>query len=232
MYIGNITGSPATRGTDKYDCTGTLVQADAIPPGTGDNTTGLSGYATNIYTVGNTIYFNSNGKLSNKVAATDQKTIVDSGREKNISKIISSPNKFNDDRLVFLSSTLKDQRLLSGTPNVTLDLSVLNRRAANITIVIVEYLSNGSNKIITRGWADPQNFKNISSGELLDPDKRYKFSFDLEPKQYLISKGSKIGVVLTSTDYHYTIRPKSGTKIQFNLGENTYIKLNLSTASN
>lgn len=59
IYIGNITTNPATDGVDKYDCAGNLVQADAIPPGPGDAAGGVSGYATNIYSVGNTLYMNS-----------------------------------------------------------------------------------------------------------------------------------------------------------------------------
>lgn len=59
IYIGNITTNPATGGVDKYDCAGTLVEEDAIPPGAGDAAGGLSGYSTNMYTVGNTLYMNS-----------------------------------------------------------------------------------------------------------------------------------------------------------------------------
>lgn len=59
IYIGNITTNPATDGVDKYDCSGTMVQADAIPPGAGDAAGGVSGYATNIYSLGNTLYMNS-----------------------------------------------------------------------------------------------------------------------------------------------------------------------------
>ena len=59
LYVGNIDGNPANGGVDKYDCAGTLIQEDAIPPATGDGTTGVSGYATNIYSIGNTLYMNS-----------------------------------------------------------------------------------------------------------------------------------------------------------------------------
>ena len=179
-------------------------------------------------TVPNKIFFTKNGKLSKNIPELSSEVIIDNGRTKKLNKLVMNPNQFTDDRLIFLSSTLQDPRLLSGTPKVTLDLSVLNRRAANITVAVVEYFQNGSSKIITRGWADPQNFETMVSGQLLTPGQDYQFSFDLEPKQYLLSKGSRIGVVLAATDYNYTIRPKSGTKIKFNFGENSFINLNLS----
>jgi len=118
--------------------------------------------------------------------------------------------------------------LLSGTPKVSLNLSVVNRKAANITVVVVEYLKNGKAKIITRGWADPQNFNDLENGQLLIPGGNYQMVFNLEPKQYLLSKGSQMGIVLTSTDYNYTLRPRPGTEIQFNLGPNSFIDLMLS----
>ena len=64
LYIGNITlgGStpaPATRGVDRYDCDGNLIQADYIPPADGTGTEGVSGHATNMYSIGNTLYMNN-----------------------------------------------------------------------------------------------------------------------------------------------------------------------------
>ena len=42
-------------------------------------------------------------------------------------------------------------------------------------------------------------------------DYRLQLTFDLEPKQYRVSAGNRLGVLIASTDYEYTLRPKDGT---------------------
>ncbi len=60
LYIGNHDAlEPAEAGVDRYDCDGNLVQEDYIPAATGSGTDGVSGHATNIYSIGNTIYMNN-----------------------------------------------------------------------------------------------------------------------------------------------------------------------------
>lgn len=164
-------------------------------------------------------YLNGKGTLDSSVPAEDSKTIVDSGRSNKLELLPA------DGKLVFLSEPLKKNELLTGTAKVSLSLAVLNRKAANITVAIVEYDEKGNDKIITRGWADPQNYLSIEEGEVLVPGQSYQLTFSLEPKQYEIKAGRRLGVLLASTDYEYTIRPKAGTQIQFNLGANSFIDL-------
>jgi X-Pro dipeptidyl-peptidase len=174
-------------------------------------------------------YFSPERTLSKEVAIEGQVVITDIGRSKKVKELIKNPTKNDEGRVVFLGPTLEKEVLLSGTPRVDLNLSILNRKAANITIAVVEYSRNGREKIITRGWADPQNYRDLEQGGPLVPGEDYQISFDLEPKQYKVSRGSRIGVVLTSTDYNYTIRPKKGTKIKFNLGKESFITLRTSS---
>ncbi len=172
-------------------------------------------------------YFSENSSLTSVFTGEFQLRITDQGQSKKMEALIEGPQDKKEGRIVFLTSTLSKSSLISGTPLVSLNLSVLNRKAANITVALVEYDKNGRGKIITRGWADPQNYRDQSKGELLIPGEHYQLTFSLEPKQYRLSPGSKLGVILTSTDYEFTLRPKAGTQIQFNLGKNSFIDLEL-----
>lgn len=172
------------------------------------------------------LYF-SNSALAQKAGSPEKVQITDNGNKVKVETLISNPTEKNTGRLAFLSAPLQQATLLTGTTKVSLNLSVLNRKAANITVAIVEYNNNGKGKIITRGWADPQNHQDFAQGELLVPGKSYQLTFNLEPKQYRFSKGSRIGVVVASTDYDYTLRPAAGTIIEFELGEKSFVELNL-----
>ncbi len=172
-------------------------------------------------------YFAGNSTLSPVLKDEFNLRLTDQGQSKKMEALIEDPKEMKEGRLIFLTSILSKSRLISGTPLVSLNLSVLNRKAANITVALVEYDKNGRGQIITRGWADPQNYRDLSKGELLIPGEHYQLTFSLEPKEYRLSPGSKLGVILTSTDYDFTLRPKSGTQIEFNLGEKSFIDLEL-----
>ncbi|MFY7993909.1 MAG: CocE/NonD family hydrolase [Bacteriovoracaceae bacterium] len=172
------------------------------------------------------LYF-LNSTLAQKAGSLEKVQITDNGNKVKVETLITNPTEKNAGRLAFLSAPLEQATILTGTTKVSLNLSVLNRKAANITVAIVEYNNNGKGKIITRGWADPQNHQDFAQGELLVPGKSYQLTFNLEPKQYRFSKGSRIGVVVASTDYDYTLRPAAGTIIEFELGEKSFVELNL-----
>jgi X-Pro dipeptidyl-peptidase len=175
-------------------------------------------------------YLSSNFSLELNPAREGKLTIVDVGNSKRVESLMENPTQRSSSRLVFLTDTFDNARVLSGTPKMTLRLAVKNRKAGNITVVIVEYSRNGRGRVITRGWADPQNHRDPTQGELLVPGKTYDLSFDLEPKQSRIEAGSRLGVLVTSTDYEYTLRPKEGTEIEFSLGAKSFIEMGLSRA--
>ncbi len=172
-------------------------------------------------------YFSKTGMLTTTVGTISKMKIIDSGKTQKMDSLINKPTDINSARLAFLSSPLESAQLLSGTPKVNLSFAVLNRKAANLSVAVVEYDKNGKGKIITRGWADAQNYRDFSIGELLVPAQNYEISFNLEPKEYRFAKGSRVGVVIASTDYDFTLRPKSGTEIEFVLDENSSIELGL-----
>ncbi|MFB9311146.1 X-Pro dipeptidyl-peptidase [Agromyces hippuratus] len=119
----------------------------------------------------------------------------------------TSPN-----RLAYRTGALGEPLRLSGTPSVSLKLSV-DRTKANLTALLVEYPATGAPKIITRGWADVENRSSSAVTEPITPGTAYGYEFDFEPKDYVFSAGSRIGVVIMSSDFEYTVRPAPGTEL-------------------
>ncbi|WP_327087540.1 Xaa-Pro dipeptidyl-peptidase [Nonomuraea sp. NBC_01738] len=68
-------------------------------------------------------------------------------------------------------------------------------------------------KIITRGWLDTRNRHRPDRTEPLRPGRTYSFDWDLQPQDYVVKKGHRLGVVLISTDVDYTLRYPAGTKV-------------------
>ncbi|MBY0414541.1 MAG: hypothetical protein K2Q18_10260, partial [Bdellovibrionales bacterium] len=179
-------------------------------------------------TVENRLFFSSQGALTEEFRDQATYRVTDMGSSQSIETLAENPSKTNEGRLLFSTSPFLKPTILSGTSRVSLNLAVGNRRAANITVALVEYDKEGRSKIITRGWADPQNYNDLAHGELLVPGKSYQLSFNLEPKQFRLAAGSKLGVLITSTDKEYTLRPKIGTIINFSMDEKSFIEVRLS----
>ncbi len=144
-------------------------------------------------------------------------TIVDdaSKRAQTLADAATSPN-----RLAYKSGTLTGAVRLSGTPRVSLRMS-FGQPAANVTALLVDYDQNGKAKIITRGWVDPQNRKSISRTEPVKPGTPYRLDFDLQPHDYVFAAGHRLGVVLLSSDYDYTIRPAPGATLYLDTTKST-----------
>jgi len=176
-------------------------------------------------------YFDADDSLTFTPSNETQMSIVDSGNSKTLERLMENPSINHETRLIFLSAPFEKSRLFSGTAQVSLNLAVMNRKAANITVAIIEYDKNENGRVVTRGWADPQNYADLKQGKLLVPAQSYQLRFKLEPKQYRVSAGNRLGVLITSTDYDYTFRPKAGTVIQLNLGQKSFIDFRLSSSN-
>jgi X-Pro dipeptidyl-peptidase len=161
-------------------------------------------------------------------AAAGAAPFVDQGKTVRLETLLANPSRESRERLAFVTAPLTASRLLSGTPKIRLRLAVRNRRAANLTVALIAYDRAGRGTVVTRGWADPQNHADLTQGELLEPGRFYDLAFDLEPKQYTFASGSRIGVVVMSTDYDYTLRPDVGTELSLDLGAASSIELGLS----
>ena len=138
---------------------------------------------------------------------------VDRGRELDTDDVlIQEPDTANPNRLVYRTGELPGAVRLSGTPRVSLRMSVDNATAANLTAVLVDYGPSGA-RMVTRGWLDPQNRTSPSRTERIEPGRLYDLRWDLQPDDHVFAAGHRIGLVVVSTDHDYTIRPKPGTQL-------------------
>ena len=157
---------------------------------------------------------NDLGKLQLKPVPNkphNKQTIVDDPMKK-ANTLIADPELNSSNRLAYMTPALTDSARLSGTPTVSIRASI-DRPVANLTALLVDYSSNSSPVIVSRGWMDPQNLKSDDRSKSLVPGKDYTFEWEMEPKDYVFKAGHQIGIVLIASDYDYTIRPKAGTKI-------------------
>jgi len=139
---------------------------------------------------------------------------VDRGRELDTDDVlIQAPDAPSANRLAYLSPALPAAVHLSGTPAVTLRASVDNRYAANLTAVLVDYGPAEPPVMITRGWLDVQNRSGAGRTTPIQQGREYDFAFDLQPDDYVVPAGHRIGLVVISTDHDYTMRPLPGTEL-------------------
>ena len=84
--------------------------------------------------------------------------------------------------------------------------------------------------LISRGWADPQNYKaltkdapldyhSMTKGEPLVQGQFYDVTFPLEPDDQIIPAGKQIGLLIMSSDNEFTLHPKPGTQLTVDLAE-------------
>jgi X-Pro dipeptidyl-peptidase len=153
------------------------------------------------------------GELSTRPQnRSPDQSFVDRGRELDTDDVlIANPDAAHPNRLVYRSPELRRDLRISGTPWVTLAMSVDNRNAANLTAVLVDY--GPAPLMVTRGWLDPQNRVSISRGTPIKQGHEYRFRWDLQPDDYVFKAGHRIGLVVVSTDHDYTIRPLPGTQL-------------------
>lgn len=137
-----------------------------------------------------------------------------------LAKAAASPN-----RLLYATAELKEPLHLSGTPRITIRLSS-STPAANLSVCLVQLPWTdgpiGTQNLITRGWADPQNwraltkggdYQSMERGVPLKPGEFVTLTFDLQPDDQIIPAGKRIGLMIFSSDRDFTLWPKAGTKL-------------------
>jgi X-Pro dipeptidyl-peptidase len=140
-------------------------------------------------------------------------SFTDNGRLLDTDEVlIQNPDQAHPNRLVYRSPALSRAVRMSGTPWVELEMSIDNRRAANLTAVLVDYGPEAAT-MVTRGWLDPQNRDRIDRSQPIQKRREYAFRWDLQPDDYVWQPGHRIGLVVVSTDHDYTIRPDPGTEL-------------------
>ncbi|TGV00837.1 Xaa-Pro dipeptidyl-peptidase [Flavivirga rizhaonensis] len=125
-------------------------------------------------------------------------------------------------RLLYVTPKLNKDIHISGVPKVTVKLAS-NKPATNLSIWLVSLPWNEqegtaiTENIITRGWADPQNYKSLTESSPLKPRKFYEVSFNLMPDDQIIKAGQQIGLMIFSSDKEFTLHPKAGTELTVDL---------------
>ncbi|MBO3117376.1 Xaa-Pro dipeptidyl-peptidase [Winogradskyella sp. DF17] len=125
-------------------------------------------------------------------------------------------------RLLYLTSELKQDVHISGIPKVSITLAS-SKPAANLSVWLVALpWEEGkniriTNNIITRGWADPKNYKSLTDEEDLEPGKLYTVNFELQPDDQVVKAGQQIGLMIFSSDKEFTLHPKPGTELTIQL---------------
>ena len=129
-------------------------------------------------------------------------------------------------RLLYVTPTLTKDIHLSGTSKISIAVAS-NKAAANLSVWLVSLPWNdGKNvkitdNIITRGWADPQNYSSITHSEPLVPGQFYNLTFDLMPDDQIIPKGQQIALMIFSSDREFTLLPDPGTELSVDLDVTT-----------
>tara|TARA_R110000796_G_scaffold77584_2_gene173153 strand:- start:8085 stop:9926 length:1842 start_codon:yes stop_codon:yes gene_type:complete len=130
--------------------------------------------------------------------------------------------EITDHRLLYVSPVLTAPVHISGTVKVSIKLAS-SKPAANLSVWLVSLPwregrnSKITDNLITRGWADPQNYKSLRESEPLVLGKFYEMSFDLQPDDQIIAAGQQIGVMIMSSDREFTLWPAPGTELTVDL---------------
>jgi X-Pro dipeptidyl-peptidase len=131
-------------------------------------------------------------------------------------------------RLIYATPELTAPVHLSGTARVTIRLAS-SAPAANLSVYLIQLPWTegpiGTDNLITRGWADPQNAQSLKGGDYhslehgtpLKPGEFVTLTFDLEPDDQIIPAGKRIALMILSSDHDFTVWPKAGTKLTVDL---------------
>lgn len=133
--------------------------------------------------------------------------------------------EWTEHRLLFVTPELMEPLHLSGVASIRLRVAA-DRPAANLSVWLVSLpWTDGRGArggIVTRGWADPQNYVASAEGTLsesqpLTPGEFVEMRFDLQPDDQILAEGQRLGLLVFSSDREYTLWPRPGTELTFDL---------------
>ncbi len=130
--------------------------------------------------------------------------------------------EYTEHRLIYVTPVLKQDVHISGKAKITIK-AASSKPAVNLSVYLVSlpWTERRNTKItdnlITRGWADLQNYKSLTESKPLKPGKFYEMTFELQPDDQIIPAGQQIGLMIISSDKEFTLHPKPGTKLTIDL---------------
>lgn len=125
-------------------------------------------------------------------------------------------------RLLYATAPLREPLHISGIPRLTIRVESPNRAAANLSVWIValpwtDDAALLTDNLVTRGWADPRNHTSLRHSEPLRPGEFRTLSFAMQPDDQVIPAGSRIGLMIFSSDREFTLHPSPGTELNVDL---------------
>ena len=129
--------------------------------------------------------------------------------------------EWTEHRLLFTTPELQAPLHLSGVPRVRLRVAA-DKPAVNLSVWLVSLPwtegRGARGGIVTRGWADPQNYTAFAEGSLtesapLTPGEFVEMAFDLQPDDQVLAPGQRLGLLVFSSDREYTLWPRPGTEL-------------------
>ncbi len=159
------------------------------------------------------------GLVITKPPKQGQETLTDNF---SFSGSVLAQAEWTDHRLLYVTKPLKEPLHISGIPVVKIK-AASSKPAVNLSVWLVILPWNNArdakitDNLITRGWADLQNYKSLSSSEQLVPGRFYEMTFKLEPDDQIIPAGKQIGLMIFSSDREFTLWPDPGTKLTVDL---------------
>jgi predicted acyl esterase len=91
----------------------------------------------------------------------------------------------------------------------------------NLTAALVSYAPTGVGTILTRGWIDPTNRNSDWAQVPLRRGRFYRIDFDMQPKDSVVPAGSRLALMVFSSDRDFTIRPGAGTQLTLDLARSS-----------
>jgi X-Pro dipeptidyl-peptidase len=134
-----------------------------------------------------------------------------------LARLERSPN-----RLLYATPELTAPVHISGTPEVTIRLA-LDRHAANLSVWLVALPWEQAAPrepdfgVITRGWADPQNYRSLTESVPMVPGEFRSVTFTLQPTDQVVPAGKRIALMIFSSDREFTLWPAPGTELAVEL---------------
>nr|WP_319271067.1 Xaa-Pro dipeptidyl-peptidase [uncultured Draconibacterium sp.] len=161
------------------------------------------------------------GLVTDKPSSQPEETLVDNY---SFSGEALAQAENTEHRLIYVSPELKEDVHISGKPKITIK-AASSKPAVNLSVYLVSLPWNNSqwrrpkitDNLITRGWADLQNYKSLRESEPLKPGKFYEMTFELQPDDQIIKAGQQIGLMIISSDKDFTLHPEPGTELTVDL---------------
>ena len=157
--------------------------------------------------------------LSGSGAASGREVLVDdvSFYGADLAQAESSPH-----RLLYQTAELTEPVHISGWPEVTIRMTA-DRPAVNLSVWLValpweEAEAREPNfSVITRGWADPKNYRSLTESHPIEPGEFRDVRFTLQPTDQVIPAGKRIALMVFSSDREYTLWPEVGAELMVEL---------------